>query len=201
MIINQNISFSWYQNLFLNIAKFEKLEKCKKKQKMIKIKYFLKSCLLVFLPSEIWEFQKQSKAHIGFKRLEGNHHYIKEKINSNKWKSQKEKIVVSPSQSYLQHDTKEQNFAKKLKFLWIFPNHSLSTFFLLLRMLKTFQKLGYSCRKKLMGGVEGEGASNYGILSATMIGRQRKFFVSNCLKVLEKVYICKIRVMQTRVNS
>ena len=52
-----------------------------------------------------------------------------------------------------------------------------------------------------MGGVEGEGASNYGILSATMVGRQRKFFVSNCLKVLEKVYICKIRVMQTRVNS
>ena len=52
-----------------------------------------------------------------------------------------------------------------------------------------------------MGGVEGEGATNYGILSATMVGLQRKIFVSNCLKVPEKVYICKIRVMQIRINS
>ena len=39
----------------------------------------------------------------------------------------------------------------------------------------------------LGGGVRG--ARNCEILSATMVGQRRKFFISNRLKVLEKLYI------------
>ena len=41
---------------------------------------------------------------------------------------------------------------------------------------------------------EGE-ATNYVILSATMVGRRRRFLISNCLKRLEKLYICWREVM------
>ena len=34
------------------------------------------------------------------------------------------------------------------------------------------------------------GGYNYEILSATMVGQQRKFFISNPLKGLEKLNIC-----------
>ena len=36
-------------------------------------------------------------------------------------------------------------------------------------------------------------AINYVILSATMVARQRKFFISNRLKQLEKLNICRMR--------
>ena len=39
------------------------------------------------------------------------------------------------------------------------------------------------------------GSTNYEILSATMVGRLRKFFVSNRLKQLEKLNICRRQVM------
>ena len=40
--------------------------------------------------------------------------------------------------------------------------------------------------KKILGG----GDTNYEVLSATMVGQQRKFFISNRLKRLEKLDIC-----------
>ena len=43
--------------------------------------------------------------------------------------------------------------------------------------------------EKSSGG--GKGATNYEILSATMVGRQRKFFTSNRLKRIEKLNICR----------
>ena len=39
------------------------------------------------------------------------------------------------------------------------------------------------------------GATNYEILSATMVGRRRKCFISNRLKGLEKLNICRRQVM------
>ena len=40
-----------------------------------------------------------------------------------------------------------------------------------------------------------EGATNYVILPATMVGRRRKFFISSPLKGLEKLNICRREVM------
>ena len=50
------------------------------------------------------------------------------------------------------------------------------------------------------GGGEGVvggrgGSTNYKILSATMVGRRRKFLMSNRLKRLEKLNICRRQVM------
>ena len=44
------------------------------------------------------------------------------------------------------------------------------------------------------GGGRGE-ATNYEILLATMVGRRRKFPISNRLKRLEKLHICRRQVM------
>ena len=40
--------------------------------------------------------------------------------------------------------------------------------------------------KKILGG-----ATKFEILLATMVGRRREFFISNCLKGLEKFNICR----------
>ena len=39
------------------------------------------------------------------------------------------------------------------------------------------------------------GATNHELLLATMVGRPRKFFISNRLKALEKLNICRRQVM------
>ena len=74
---------------------------------------FSKSYLFVTLLSDSLQFQKQlvtkSETHFGFKPLR-NHWYINRKINSNKYKSQKAKRVVSPSLSYL-HGLTEKSLA------------------------------------------------------------------------------------------
>ena len=44
-------------------------------------------------------------------------------------------------------------------------------------------------------GKKSMGATNYEMLSATMVGGQRKFFISNRLKGLEKLNICRRQVM------
>ena len=44
--------------------------------------------------------------------------------------------------------------------------------------------------KKILGG-----AINYDTLWATMVGQRRKFFISNRLKGLEKLNICRRQVM------
>ena len=44
--------------------------------------------------------------------------------------------------------------------------------------------------KKILGG-----ATNYEILSAATVGQQRKFFISNRVKRLEKFDICRRQVM------
>ena len=44
-------------------------------------------------------------------------------------------------------------------------------------------------------GGRGGGSTNYKILSATMVGRRRKFLISNRLKRLEKLNICRRQVM------
>ena len=48
--------------------------------------------------------------------------------------------------------------------------------------------------KKILGR-GGGGATNYEILSATMIGWRRKFFISNRLKGIEKLDICRSQVI------
>ena len=74
---------------------------------------FPKSYLFVTLLSGSLQFQKQlmtkSETRFGFKPLR-NHWCINRKINSNKYKSQKEKRVVSPSLSYL-HGLTEKSLA------------------------------------------------------------------------------------------
>ena len=49
--------------------------------------------------------------------------------------------------------------------------------------------------KKIWGGGGGGGNTNYEVLSATMVGQQRKFFISNRLKRLEKLDICGRQVV------
>ena len=53
--------------------------------------------------------------------------------------------------------------------------------------------------KKILGGGGGGGGvggnTNYEVLSATMVGQQRKFFISNRLKRLEKLDICGRQVV------
>ena len=46
-----------------------------------------------------------------------------------------------------------------------------------------------------------EGATNYVILSVTMVSRRRKFFISNRLKRLEKRNICRRKVITTSINK
>ena len=45
-----------------------------------------------------------------------------------------------------------------------------------------------------MKNILGLGATNYEILWASMVGQQRKCFISNRLKQLEKLNICKRQV-------
>ena len=47
--------------------------------------------------------------------------------------------------------------------------------------------------KKILG--RGGGATKYEILSATMVGQRRKFFISNCLKGLGKLNIYRRQVI------
>ena len=47
--------------------------------------------------------------------------------------------------------------------------------------------------KKILAG--GGGNNNYEVLSATMVGQQRKFFISNRLKRLENLDICGRQVV------
>ena len=58
-------------------------------------------------------------------------------------------------------------------------------------------KLHFLCNVKqaLRNQKNSGGATNYYILSATMAGRRRKFFISNRLKRLEKLNICRSQVM------
>ena len=54
---------------------------------------------------------------------------------------------------------------------------------------------GQTCRPVEMKKKSGRGATNYVILSATMVSRRRKFLISNRLKELEKLNICRMEVM------
>ena len=45
------------------------------------------------------------------------------------------------------------------------------------------------------------GTTNYVLLSVTMVGRRRKFSISNCLKRLEKLNICRMEVIKISINK
>ena len=58
--------------------------------------------------------------------------------------------------------------------------------------IKPIEGVPQVCRnEKNSGG----GATNQEILPATMVGRRRKFFISNRLKRLEKLNICRRQVI------
>ena len=75
----------------------------------------MKYCYFVSLTFKSSKFQKQfmtkSKTHLGFKSL-ANHKYIKRKINSNKYKSQKDKKDVSPSLTCINMTSQARNIQK-----------------------------------------------------------------------------------------
>ena len=48
---------------------------------------------------------------------------------------------------------------------------------------------------------DGKGDTNYVILSAFMVGRQRTFFILNRLKWLEKLNICRREVRKSSINK
>ena len=60
---------------------------------------------------------------------------------------------------------------------------------------KVTYKIDFYISRVEMKKLLGRGATNYEILSVTMFGQQRKFFISNRLKRLEKLNICRTQAM------